>query len=254
MTAHARPPQQPAVAQLGSVPRDVALTTQGRVLAGFAVSLVLASLTSAVVLTMLHVRQARDRELRASATVYTEADVVNLTRTRGEHPRRVVTYEFAALDGTVHYATARLDGRDPLPMASDRTIYIGYLRSDPERSWVSGHEPEVIPVWVPPLVSRAVAGFAWLVIWRLRRDWTLLEEGRAAAARVVATKKVARQHHRATRVDYEFTTLAGATVRGHAELGRRPPAEGDRVTVVYHRDDPHWNALYPLTLVRSARK
>jgi hypothetical protein len=109
-------------------------------------------------------------------------------------------------------------------------------------------------VWVPPLVSLAFAGFAWLVIWRLRRDWTLLEEGRAAAARVVATKKVARQHHRATRVDYEFTTLAGATVRGHAELGRRPPAEGDRVTVVYHRDDPHWNALYPLTLVRSARK
>jgi hypothetical protein len=254
MTADAGARQRAGIAELGSVPRDVALTGQGTVLAVVAGLLAAASLASAVLLAMLHVSQARDRDLRRQDAVFTVANVVNVRRTREDHPRRVVTYAFAAADGTTHSSTARFDERDPLPSMSDGTISIGYLRSDAERSWAVGYEPGVMPVWVPPLVSVALAAFGWLATWRLRRDWTLLREGRAAAARVVAAKKVSRQHQRTTRVNYEFTTLAGATVTGHAEISRRVPAEGDRVTVVYHRDDPHWNALYPLSLVRSARR
>ena len=254
MTADARRKAHPVLAELGSVPRDVALTGRGKALAILAPCLAIAALGLGVWLSTLHVRQLRDRELRSRDAVLTNGEVVRVTRTRDKHPRQVVTYRFSDADGGSHVGSIRLGEDEPLQRFAGDMISIAYLRSDAERNWMSGHEPDVMPLWVAPVVSAALAAVTWLMIWRLRRDWRLLSEGRAAEARVVATKRVTRQHQSATRVNYEFTTIAGATVEGHQELGRRPPAVGDRVIVVYHRDDPHWNALYPLPLVKPARR
>jgi hypothetical protein len=234
------------------VPRDVELTREGRVLAILSAALIVAALGLGVWSVIFHIRQTRERDLRRQDAVLTNADVLDVRSTRDKHPRELVTYRFTAADGRSRVATVRL-GRDE-QRPSGGTIVVGYLRSNPDENWASGHEPDGIPVWVAPIVSVALATFAWIVIWRLRRDWTLLSEGRIAQGRVSTARRVAHQHHHVTRVTYEFTTLAGAAVQGRADLRRRPPTTGDAVTVVYHRDDPRWNALYPLSLVQSARK
>jgi hypothetical protein len=113
---------------------------------------------------------------------------------------------------------------------------------------------KAIPVWVGPFVGTAVAAIAWMLTYRLHSDWRLLSEARAVEGTVVGNKRTPHQHGHTERVTYQFTTLAGATIQGRAEVGGRAPAVGDRVTVIYHRDDPHWNALYPLALVKSARR
>jgi hypothetical protein len=54
-------------------------------------------------------------------------------------------------------------------------------------------------------------------------------------------------------VRYEFTTLSGATVTGTVDRSRPTASPGETIPIVYHRDNPHWNATYPLSLVTPER-
>src|SRR2546426_940320 len=83
------------------------------------------------------------RALRERVTV--SAQTLAVDQRRGEHPRRIVTYE-----------------------------------------------PGGVPPWAVPLLSGALLAAAAGITWRLRRDWVLLSEGRAALARVTSQKKVHR--------------------------------------------------------------
>ena len=96
------------------------------------------------------------------------------------------------------------------------------------------------------LVAAAVA-------WSVRRQWVLLSEGRAALARVVATKKMRTDKGASYRVSYEFQTISGATQTSKCNVGKEPPPIGAVVPVVYHRDTPRWSKIYPLQLVRPGR-
>jgi hypothetical protein len=252
---HARrpAPAPPPDTNIGSVPRDVELSGDGRVLAGLAVLLAAGALAAGVGLGLLHVRQADEHERLSQQAVRTTGEVVRVAMTRGEHRRRVVTYEYEAA-GVRRVATDTLHEGDGRPLAKGATIPIDYLASEPRRSWVAGNEPDVLPLFVAPLVSAFLLLGAWTIWVRLRRALTLLREGRLAEGRVVATKRVSGQHSGGYRVTYEFKTLAGALARASSSAGRKPPPVGERVLVIYHRDQPHWSALYPLSLVRPARR
>ena len=125
---------------------------------------------------------------------------------------------------------------------------IARLRRHTGAKW-SVYPDDVLPLWVVPLVTCSLAIFSGALFWRIRRDRVLLAEGRLVQGRVVDTKKVKHQHHHAHRVRYTFRTLSGATVTGRAEMRRAPGAVGDVISVLYHRDNPRRNAIYPLTLV-----
>jgi hypothetical protein len=240
------------VSRLGSVPREVRLTGNGKAAVAVAIVCAAAAVAAAIGLSILHTRQQADADVRARDGAHTIAVVVSASRTRGDHPRSVVTYRYDIGAGT-YENTARLPERDERRYVEGDDIGIVYLRSRPAASWVAGDEPGVLPIWVAPPVTGALLLIASLVAANVRREKTLLSEGRLAEARILSMKRVHSQHHQATRVEYEFTTLSGAKITARAEKRRVPAAVGAIVPVIYHRDNPRRNALYPLTLVAPAR-
>lgn len=239
--------------RLGGVPREVRLTGSGKAAVVVAIVCAAGAIGAAIGLSILHTRQQAAAEIRARDGVHATAAVVSESRTRGDNPRTVVTYRYEVA-GSAHESTARLPERDRRRFVEGDDLGILYLRSQPAVSWVEGDEPGVLPLAVVPLIVIALLFIAWLVAWNVRRETTLLSEGRVAEARIVSTNKVRRQHHHSYRVEYEFTTLSGAKVTAHAENRRVPAGDGATVPVIYHRDNPRRNALYPLTLVAPARQ
>ena len=113
--------------------------------------------------------------------------------------------------------------------------------------------PRGVPPWVIPLVPASLLVAAAGIVHGLRRNWMLLSEGRAAQARVVSQKKVHRDKHTAYQITCEFRDLSGALHTMRYDVMKAPPAIGTELTIVYHRDDPRWHAVYPLRLVRPVR-
>ena len=243
---------RPAIdaSRLTSVPRDVQLTANGWAMLVMAIVIAAAAVAAALGLSILHARQQEAADLRAREAVHADATVVRAARTGGDHPRTVVTFRYEA-QGAGHVGSARLSARRSL--AEGDRLGIAYLRSDPDQTWVEGNEPGVFPLWLVPPIAAGLLLFAGLIAWAVRREEILMSEGRFADARVVSTKKVQRQHHHAYRVEYQFTTLSGMRVTSRAEKRRAPADVGATVAVIYHRDNPRWNAIYPLPLVTPAR-
>jgi Protein of unknown function (DUF3592) len=235
-----------------SVPRDVRLTANGWVVMGFAIVLTAGAVAAATVLSAVRAAQQAERATVTADAAPASATVTAVTKAREENPRQVITYRYT-VGGNDYESTIRLREEDRRPVAVGSRLPILYRRSEPARSWLPGNEPGVLPLWVVPLIPIALLCLAGLLTQLVRREAALLSEGRFAQARVLATTKVQRQHHHAYRVRFEFTTLSGAIVTGTAERGRAPASVGETVPIVYHRENPKWNALYPLRLVTPDR-
>jgi hypothetical protein len=210
-----------------------------------------ASAAAMIALPIVHARQQTERNRLRGGAIPASATVTAVNVTRGEHPRRDVTYRYVAA-GREYDQVAQVAQRDRRPLVVGSRLPIIYLDSDPARSWLPGAEPGVLPLWVVPLVTCSLAVFSAALFWRIHRDRVLLADGRLAQGRVLESTKVRHQHHHAHRVRYVFTTLSGATVTATAERRQAPGAVGDAISVLYHRDDPRWNAIYPLALVAPA--
>lgn len=240
------------LARMASVPREVRLTGGGKAVAALSVMFAAAAVAAAIGLSIVHLRQEETRGIRLREGVHTTAVVARAEQTRGDNPRWVVTYRYVTPDAA-YEPTVRLPERDRRRLAEGDRLDVVYLRSQPESSWVEGDEPGVLPIWVVPIVSAVLLALAGLTALVVRRERVLLTEGRFAEARVASTTKVHRQHHHAYRIDYEFTTLSGMTVSASTEKRRVPAGTGATMRVVYHRDNPRWNAIYPLALVTPAQ-
>ena len=233
----------------GTVPREVRLNAGGAALAVFAAAMAIAALVSAILISIAYTRSESDVQLREGDGTTVQAHVLQVATRRGEHPRRVVTYGYE-VDGRSYTGRTTLRQRDRRAIARGDPMAIGYLRSHPESSWMAGFEPDVIPLWVIPLTSGSLLLGAGAMAWAVRRQWVLLSEGRVARARIIAHKKIQKDKHTVYRVNYEFQALSGATHVGRYDIRKGPPAVGATVTIVYHRDNPKWSAMYPLQLVR----
>ncbi len=226
---------------------DVRLTGYGRAIAVLAGTFAIGAFVSAILISIAAARRADGGDrLRA------HADVVDVDTVRGEHPRRVVTYRFDAGDRTVR-GRSSLRERDARDIAPGGRIPVEYVARDPDRNWIAGHEPGGIPLALIPAISGVLLVVAGLLAWQVRRQWVLLSEGRQATARVTGYKKVHRDKHTAYEVSATFQDLSGATRSMKYEVRKAPPAAGTTVTIVYHRDNPRWNAVYPLRFVRPIR-
>jgi hypothetical protein len=178
------------------------------------------------------------------------ATVTRITIERNEERRRIITYRYE-VDGREYQTRRRMARRDQRCSRPGDQIRIGFLRSDPQISWVTGYEESGVPLLVVFLVPTAMLAAALALGAGLRRQWVLLSEGRPAEARVTAVKKVSSDKGHAYRVTCEFTTLSGA--RTTATFQRSGAlAVGAVVPVVYHRDRPSWTSTYPMSLVRPA--
>jgi hypothetical protein len=243
--------RQNAVPELTpSRPRPVRLNGSGWVVAIVGVLLAAGSPVGGI---WLYSAGVRNRDLRRSIEaqgIPAGAVVAGLSRTRGEHPKYIVSYRYPA--GERFY-----NGRGSIRRAEWAKLQIGsgltvrYLPSNPARSWVLGYEPRQILFWVGPVVALSLAFFAWIAWNELRKQWMLLSEGRPAEARVVGSKKILHSHGRANHnVRYEFRLMSGAMSTGKYGTQKSPPEAGTTIRIVYDPDNPKRNAPYPLSLVR----
>jgi hypothetical protein len=215
---------------------------------GLAMVFAIAAVTAAIVLPITRYSQQAERaRLTAEATPAT-ASVIRVTTIEGEDPRDQLTYVYSA-GGASHENSVKLSRRAGRRFGVGSRLDILYARSQPARSWLPGREPGVMPLVLLPLVPAALLLVGGLLTLPVRRERALLAEGRFAQARVLASKKVQHQHHHTYQVQYEFTTLSGATVTAKSDRGRKGMTSGDVIPIVYHRDNPQRNAVYPLSLV-----
>lgn len=238
--------------RFGTVPRDVRLTTNGRMVMVTAIAIAAAAVALAIVLPIARAGQLAERDLEAREAVAAEATITRVTVTKGDNPSRAITYRYSAA-GTVHENTVHVGMKRHRDAAEGGHLAISYRQSRPARSWLAGDQRWVLPLPVLLLVPAALLLIAALIAWRVRHDCILLSEGRFASARVVSSKKISAPHGHRYAVQYEFRTLAGATVTAKTERGRPFVDAGATVTVVYHREDPRWNAIYPLALAAPVR-
>jgi hypothetical protein len=236
---------------LGSVPRDVRLTFAGIALTVVGIAFVVGALATALGMSVAYLRTDAERQLRERVGVSDIAEVIEVAVRRGEHPRRDVRYRYD-VDGRAYTGRATLREKDRPTIARGTPIPIEYLPAQPEKSWLAGARPSVVPLVLIPFAVLALLASAGVIACSVRRQWILLSEGRVAVARVTASKKVSRDTGRAYKVSYEFQTLSGARQTSRCETGKAP-ALGAVIPIVYHRDQPSWSTMYPLQLVRPAR-
>ena len=236
----------------GSIPRQVRLTRGGAALAVTAVVMAVGALVSAILMSIAYQRDQRERQVRSRDTVIVPAEVAAVRVTRGDHPKRVITYRYEA-GGRLHTGTTSVGEKTHREVKAGSTIDVGYIPADPAASWMAGHEPGGMPLVAVVLVPIGLALGGVAMAMGLRRQWILMMEGRPALARITEYKKVHRDEHHAYSVRYQFKTLSGGTGTGSFEVGKNPPPVGTVVPIVYHRDNPRRTARYPLHLVRPER-
>jgi Protein of unknown function (DUF3592) len=235
-----------------SAPRAVRLSAAGRVLAVCAVAMVAGAMVSGI---GFYVNGERNRALRARLAregITLQAQVVDTGRTRGEDKHRFIVYGYVV--GSEAYERRQiLHDRDSRTLDIGDAVAVRYLVDKPAIAWIVGYEPDGVPRWVGVVVPAILLFLAWLLAALLRRQRRLLSEGRAVAARVVASTKVHTGHRTSYRVEYEFQIMSGATRRMRLE-GARAREAGACVTVIYDRENSRKVALYPLTLVTVAQE
>jgi hypothetical protein len=236
----------------GVIPREVRLTGAGIALTATAVVLGIGVITSAIVLFLAYTQSEDRRQLRAREKRGIDAQVVAVARSGDEGRRRLVSYRFE-VDDRSHTGRTRLRERDRRPVAQGMRLSIEYMPSHPDESWIVGYEPGRFPIWPMLIIPTTLLVLTAVTARCVRRQWTLLSEGRVAQARVTAHKRLPVGEHRGYQVTSEFQDLSGARHTAQFDSQKTPPPIGTIVPIVYHRDNPNWSAVYPFRLVRPAR-
>ena len=226
------------------------LTAAGWVVRVASLSLLAAALVVFVTMSSLASRQANDRRLLAETSIETTAEVTRLWRNEGRSRQPWVAYRFTLSDRV-------FEREAEIRLARWRTLHVGsplpirFPAAYPERSLPRGWEAQAMPLWLPFLVSAAIAaGGVACLLW-LNAERRLVSEGRAAPAIVTKITKHHTSHGGTYRdVRYEFPLLSGAIWSGKSRAERKPPAVGSVICVLYDPDHPRRSLPYPVRLVR----
>ena len=235
----------------GSRPRDVVLTSGGRVLAVFAVLLLVTAIGAGLGMYGIARRQAVERQAIVEQGVMTNGSVARLWT--DDDNRRKVRYEFA-VNGRVIFGEQSVSSERRRMLKVGSRLDVRYLPSNPEVNDLGGIPRSGMPMALPFVVAPAIAALGVFCLSRIHRQRRLLAEGRAAPAIVTGHAKHHSSHGGTDRtVTFSFPLLSGATASGTSGASRTPPALGSAITVVYDPDDPARNAVYPFSLVKPAR-
>lgn len=236
----------------GSRPREVILTVAGKALYLVAIALFVAALGVGIALERMVTRQSEDRQAFAQNGVNVSGEVTRLWRDSGDSKQPWASYRFEAA-GQPYEGRSRIRRSMWQNLRVGSTLGVRYLPHDPRRNVVAGSEPGGIPSWVPLVAGAAFAigGVACLLLLNSQRR--LLMEGRPAPAVVTAQVKHQSSHGAHRSIKYTFPLLSGAVATGTSDTGRKSPAVGSVICVVYDPDRPRTSLPYPFALVRPMR-
>jgi hypothetical protein len=114
--------------------------------------------------------------------------------------------------------------------------------------------PGRFPIGIMVLIPISLLVLTVVMGRSVRRQWTLLSEGRIAQARVTKHQRIRLGEQNGYRVSCEFHDLSGAVHTARYDTRKNPPPAGAVVPIVYHRDNSNWSAFYPLRLVTPTRE
>jgi len=225
-------------------PREVRLSAGGVAVACLAALMFAGAVAAGVGLSRLAARQQRERDSLRATRGEVEAVITRHWRTGGESDTLKVAYEFQYNGQTFH-------GSSKAPRGIWRTLSVGstiavrFVPSNPELNHPAEWEVDVLPKVLPAGVAVSLALLSLLMVFVIRRESTLLSDGRPALARVTKVRRVKNGHV----LTYEFATLNGGVMKGRGESRKSQPV-GATICVIYDRENPKRNAPYPLKLVR----
>lgn len=235
---------------LRSVPRDVRVNVNGRVMITIAAMLVIGGMWGGIELNRRADTAARYVGAFASERVLAAGDIIQL-RTRGgdDEPRITAHYRYTAGGTELTGATALRRG-DTNSFAVGSPVGVWYLPSEPVASWLDGYAPQPMASWPATALPVACGGAAMALILLVRRQWNLLAYGRAAIATVTKVEKKRTDKGTIWVVHYEFTAMSGATRTGKYDQRKNDlPAVGATIPIIYDRDNTFRHSKYPLSFV-----
>ncbi len=241
---HWRPP----VELTGSTPREVKMSGGGRVVAGLAIAMFAGAVAAAVGLSQVASREASDAKALKVSGVEVQAEVIRHWRPGGKDSPPRITYEFRH-DGRTYHGTARTPRKIWEGLVIGSPVAVRFLPERPEVNRPAAWRTDDLPWWLPGAIALGLVLIGLALLWLIRRQMSLLAEGRAAAAVVVGHTRV--KHGQALK--YEFALLGGGTAMGRGGQTRNPPPVGSTICVLYDRDNPKRNAPYPFEMVRVVR-
>jgi hypothetical protein len=232
-----------------STPREVKLTGSGIAVSILAVVFFAGAVASALFLSRESARQAAESLALRDSGIVVPGTVTRHFRSGGKDAERRITYEFP-YDGRQFRSTVKTPKSVWAKLDVGSPINIRVVPGRPERNHPADWNRSDIPAWVPPLVAALLVGVGMLFIFLVRRQIRLLTEGRATPGVVTGHR---RTQHGQQMLKYEFPLVEGGVGKGSGGRSRKPLAVGSTVTVVYDRDNPRRNALYPMDMVRVVR-
>lgn len=186
--------------------------------------------------------------------VETQAVVLRVRRANGSDAQANVQYRFED-NGREYTGKGRLRKRDPRrrTLKEGGAVTVRYLPSQPSQNWLAGDEPRSLSP-LAALGAPAVAfPIAALVLFSMRRQRRLLEEGRATMARVTRVQKIRSDKQTIWRTHFEWQLLSRAIRSGRVDRTGKPPTEGAFLPLLYLRDNPKRYTVYPTSFFRVAR-
>jgi len=238
-------PQTPLSA---SRSRAVSLTAAGWAMAGVAFLFLSAAAPVGIWMFVKAEKDQIEREtLRQEATV-AQAEVTQLTRTRGDNSRYYAAFRFT-VSGREYKGRVSLPRSRWQRLRTGSTLEIVYRASNPASYWIPGREPNTMPFWVGPVAALTMVLVGSFLAAGLVHQGKLLSEGRSAHGRVTHTTKDQHGHI----VHYEFRLPNGAVRKGKYGPVSAAPDIGGAVSIVYDPDDPKRVSKLPLTLVAQSR-
>jgi hypothetical protein len=229
-------------------PREVRLKACGVALACLAALLLIGAIAAATALSRARARQASQNAVLREAGAEVEATVTRHWSTGDKNDTPKVAYEF-------QYGAQTYHGSSDAPRSIWRTLAVGspiavrFVPTRPELNHPAGWEGNIMPKFVPFLMAGMLVAPGLIIVHAIRRQMSLLSEGRPALARVIGYRRT--QHGKI--VKYEFATLNGGIAKGRTGPRHKAPPVGSTLCIVYDRENPKRNQPYPFVLVQVDR-
>jgi hypothetical protein len=236
-----------------STPRSVSLTRTGIV---FVCLSVLLAGGGVFLGTWLFVKAGRDQafaQQMATEGAVTSGTVTYIGAAYGDDGHRKITFRYE-VNGKSYDTSTTVGSHAAKGLQEAGAVQVRYLESDPGQSWIVGHEPQRTPVWVSPLAGLGMMVGPLLIFFQLKRQRSLLSEGRPAVAVIMKIRWVGSNEGGGKyRASYQYLAQGGQTYKGSFRGSKRGcGAVGDSITVLYDADNPKRSTRYPMQFAKIA--